>query len=365
MMQHRMKRMTSYASVLLVAGTLSSCGNSKSEQTDHAPGQVEKERISVQVAEVRLEPFSETLLLTGYVKSVDDVLISTEEGGILRSWEKERGAAVSKGEILAVMNDDVLRPMYETAKAQFAIAELTFQKQLNVFREQGISEVTLKTTEYSRDAARAQMELALNRLERTRIRTPFDGILDDRLVDEGELAPPGSPIARVVNLDRMKVVVNVPESQAGIVRRGAMVEVSVSAFPGELFPGKVSFVGSAVVADNRTVPIEIAVPNTQRRFKPDMIARVRLVSSGQRQAFLVPQALVQRIDQSRSVLYLEKDGRAVQRTVITGVRTGEKIQVVDGLHEGERLIVAGSGDLYDGVELQVSQDEDALPGEPR
>ncbi|MDH4069660.1 MAG: efflux RND transporter periplasmic adaptor subunit [Ignavibacteria bacterium] len=365
MMQRNLKQMTSFASALLVAGILTSCGDSKSEQTDHAPEEVAREPIRVRVAEVRLEPFSETLLLTGYVKSVDDVLLSTEEGGTLRSWEKERGAAVSRGEILAVMNDDVLRPMYETAKAQFEIAELTFQKQLNVLREQGISEVTVKTTEYSRDAARAQMELAFNRLERTRIKSPIDGILDDRLLDEGELAPPGSPVARVVNLDRMKVIVNVPESQVGIVRRGAAVEVSLSAFPGEVFPGKVSFVGSAVVADNRTVPIEIAVPNTGRRLKPDMIARVQLISSGERQAFLVPQELIQRLDQNSSVVYLEKGGRAEQRTITTGVRAGEKIQVVDGLREGERLIVSGSDDLYDGIEIDVLSDENTPPGENR
>lgn len=351
--QIQLKQMTRLFAVVCFTVLLASCGDSKSELHDLQPDPIDSDSVSVRVADIRSEPFTETLLLTGYVKSVDDVLLSTEEGGTLSRWEKQRGAAVTAGELLAVMSDDVLRPMYEAAKAQFEIAELTYQKQLNVYQDQGISEVTLKTTEFSRDAARAQMELAFNRLERTRIRSPFDGILDDRLRDEGELAPPGSPVARVVNLDRMKVMVNVPESQAAIVRSGTAVEITVSAFPGSVFAGRVSFVGAAVIADNRTVPVEISIQNPARRLKPDMIARVRLFSAGGRTAILIPYDLVQRLDQTTSVVYLEKNGKAERRQVTTGVREGEKVQIVIGLSEGDRLIVSGSEDLHDGLPVRV------------
>jgi RND family efflux transporter MFP subunit len=197
------------ASTLILAAALSGCGQSNSKDSEVGIPKTEAP-MEVRIEEIRPVPFSETLLLTGYVKSLDDVVVSTEEGGVLREWAVRRGAYVRKGELLASMKDDVLRPQYEAALAQYEIAELTYQKQKKVFEEQGISEVQVLTAQYNRDAARAQMELAKNRLERTSIKSPIDGILDDRLIDEGELAPPGAPVARVVNIYSTNILLMVP-----------------------------------------------------------------------------------------------------------------------------------------------------------
>jgi membrane fusion protein (multidrug efflux system) len=337
--------------------TFSSCGNSKSEQNSGTGDSTVEMIARIRVEEVNPQTFSETLHLTGFVKSVEDVVVSTEEGGVLMEWLVPKGGYVQEKGVIARMNDDVLLPQYEAAKAQYEIAELTYQKQFRVFQEQGISEVQVKSAQYARDAAKAQMELARNRFERTRIKSPISGILDDRLVDAGELAAPGVPVARIVNLDRMKVQVNVPEVQAGAVARGSDATISVSAFPGESFAGKTTFVGSSVVADNRTIPVEIVLRNPGRRLKPDMIARVTVKGTSRRTALLVEEQVVQQIDQRTTVVYVEHEGRAERRAVVLGGRNNGKVEVLTGLSQGDRVIVSGYQDVYDGQQVEVVPEE--------
>jgi membrane fusion protein (multidrug efflux system) len=308
---------------------------------------------SVIVEEISPGEFAETLSLTGYVKSLEDVTIGTEEGGVLRQWQVPRGGMVRRGDVLATLNDDVLRPMYEAATAQYQIAELNYRKQEKVFEEQGISEVQLKTSLYNRDALRAQADLARARLERTRVKSPIDGMLDDRIVDEGEFVPPGSPVARVVNLSRMKVVVNAAEVYGGSLKKGTPSEVTVSAYPGEVFHGTITFVSAAVVADNRTVPVEIQLKNPGGKLKPDMIARAKVRKSTARDAIMIDERLIQKIDQNTSVVYVEENGRAIRRSVVPGERNGGRIEIRSGLKAGDRLIVSGQESLFDGQVVSV------------
>ena len=354
-------RLTLFPALLSLALVLPGCGQSDSRNSSEEPRS--EAPVQVKTEELQPVPFAEVLSLTGYIKSLDDVVVSTEEGGVLRTWAVRRGAYVRKGELLASMKDDVLRPQYEAARAQYEIAELTYQKQRKVFEEQGISEVQVLTAQYNRDAALAQMELAKNRLERTSIRSPIDGILDDRFIDEGELAPPGAPVARVVNLDRTKVVVNVPESQIGLLSKGDEAGIGVSAFPGEEFKGIISFVGSAVVADNRTVVMEILVRNPERKLRPDMIARVRIEATAGRNAIVVPEGVVSQIDQKTSVVYIEADGKVERKSVTLGGRNNGNVEIVSGLQPGDHLIVDGFRDVFDGQEVEVAPD--SASGDPR
>lgn len=338
------------ATVLAFTGV--SCTGSADEQS---PPAAAEQALPVSVRIVTPVPFTATLQLTGYIRSLEDVTVSTEEGGVVKEWLVEKGSRVSRGTVIAILNDDILRPQYAAANAQYQLAQLNFEKQSKVLEEQGISEIQVKTSEFNRDAARAQAELAKARLERTRIKSPVDGILDDRLVDEGELAPPGTPFARIVNLDVMKVVIAAPEGTGGILTRGTPVEVSVTTFGNETFTGKISFVGSAVVPDNRTIPVEVMLRNPGRRLKPDMIARVKVFQATRRSAILVDQGVIQQTDGSTFIVFVDDRGVARRRTVSLGSRSNGSVEILTGLSAGDRLIVSGTQNLIDGQKVDASE----------
>jgi membrane fusion protein (multidrug efflux system) len=331
-----------------------SCGSNDGDSTPHAGGAPDERVIPVQVEVVGTSPFRETLQLTGTIRAVDDILLSTEEGGILREWLVPRGAYVEAGQVIAMINDDVLSPAFEAADAQYKTAELNFQKQRKVFDEAAVSELQMKSAEYARDAAKAQADLARARWERTRVKSPIAGVVEDRLADAGELLPPGAPLARIVSLSRVKAVINVPERYAGTIERGGRVTLTVTAYPGERFDGAVSFVGAAVNPDNRSLPIEVMIGNAGRRLKPDMIARAVIAQSEEREAILVNESLLVQFDDKTYALYVEQDGRAVRRSVALGARNGSDAEVLTGLSPGDRLIVSGTQGLFDGQPVSVA-----------
>ncbi len=330
-------------------------GCSKTPDTPPAETASSSPATLVRVQEIRLEPFAELLSIAGVVKALDDVLLSAEEAGVLKEWKAAKGQYVRKGAIIALLNDDVLRPSFLAAEAQYKNAEMNYQKQANVYAEQGISELQFKSAEYARDAAKAQADLARARWERTRVKSPVDGILDDHLVDEGEMTSPGAPVARIVNIDRVRIQVNVPERYASTLRTGAMLQLSVLAYPDETFRGKITHVGATVSADNRTIVVESIITNPRRKLKPEMIAKSEIARSQARDVILVRENLVQQMDQGLYVLFIEQNGKAIQRKVTLGAHIDGRVEVSSGLAVGDRLIISGFEQIADGQPVTVTQ----------
>jgi membrane fusion protein, multidrug efflux system len=212
-----------------------------------------------------------------------------------------------------------------------------------------------KSAEYGRDAARAGADLAKARWEHTRITSPINGTLDDRFPKVGEMVGPGVPVARVVNLDQVKVLLSVPERYAGLLTVGAQTSFTVNAFPGKEFGGKTRFVSATVAADNRTIPVEVYLQNPGHLLKPEMIAKVKLVQSARRTAILLEEQLIRQVDQGRYVVYIVQDNRAMQRVVGLGVRSEGRIEVTAGLAEGELVVVEGYQNLADGQHVTIVQ----------
>jgi len=337
--------------VAAAAAALHGCGGSPSAKENSAPP---VPAVNVEVREVRPSPFSETLQFTGIIKAEEDVLLAPEEGGALKAWRYRKGDAVPRGAVVAVLNDEVARASYEAALAQFRTAEMNYLKQKEVYEEKAISELQLRSAEYGRDAAKAQADLLKARLERMYLRSPVSGILDDRLVDAGEYAMPGVPAARIVSLALLKVAVNVPERYAGAIRRGTAVRLEVTAFPGETFTGSIGYIGSAITPDNRTFTVEAKLDNTARKLKPEMIARVQILQAATAAAIVIPEETVQLLDRDRMVVFVEKNGRAEERAVTLGGRSGSMVEVRAGLSAGDRLITAGFKSVAAGQPVVVT-----------
>ncbi len=341
------------ALMLALSFSMTGCGDSNADQQQG--NQQDARHVTVKVRELTTQPFRETLQLSGSIKAYDDIMVSPEEGGVVKNWNFEKGDIVKKGSIIVVLNDDVAKPSYEASLAQFKASSLTFEKQQKVFTEQAVSEWELKTTEYGRDAAKAQSDLMHARWERTRIKSPITGILDERYADIGEMAAPGVPIARVVNIHKVKVLVQVPERYAGSIKLGTTITLTVQAHPGRTFTGKVSYIGATINSDNRTFPIESILTNEGHRLKPEMIAKVKIHQSTATDALLLEEAIVQQVDRNRLVVYVENNGRAEERVVQLGGRSDNQVEIVSGVKAGDRIIVSGYHNVINGQTVVVSK----------
>ena len=331
------------------------CGDSTADTSGKNNATNNTRSIPVQVQELKTRPFAETLNLSGTIRAYDDITLSPEEGGVVHEWKYAKGHFVPKDAIIVTLTDDVVKPAYDAALAQYNSAELTFQKQQQVYTEQAVSEWQLRTTEYSRDAAKAQAELARARWERTRITTPVSGILDERYFDEGEMAPPGVPIARVVNISRVKLVVNIPERYAGSIKLGTPISLTVMAYPGRVFSGTISFVGAAISPDNRTFPVEAVLANPNFVLKPEMIAKAKISLSERKEALLIDENIVQQLDRNKLVVFVEQHGKAKERIVQLGGRQDRFVEILSGLSAGDRVITAGYTEVIDGQSVVATE----------
>ena len=350
-MKH-LSAVAAFLAVLALPMLFVACGTSdaKEGQENGQPGAV-----PVRVLEVQPTRFADVIQVPGAIEAYQDVQLSPEEGGVIKEWVVRKGQWVKKGDILCILNDDVIKANYDAALAQYKIAELNYEKQKNVYDENVISELQYKSAMYNRDAAKAQADLMAARLERTRLRSPIDGILNDRFREAGEYAPPAVPVAHVVNVGSIKVVTDVSERYAGTITVGDEATVVPDAFPQDSLKGRVIFVGSSVSSNNRTLPVEIAVSNPGGKLKPEMITRVHIVRSIRTDAIVVDQNVVQQVDRDKNVVYVELGGKALERVVALGARQATTVEISSGLKPGDRLIISGYQLLVAGQPVTLEQ----------
>jgi len=336
------------APALLVLMVSCRRGDKEPGSSDHA------QPVAVRIQVLAPSPLVDAIQVAGTIRALEDASISPEEGGVVKVWKVDKGQRVSRGQLLVLLKDDVIKASYAAAEAQYRIAALNVEKQRKVFEEQGISELQFQTMVYTCDAAKASADLMKARWEHTRITSPIDGVVDNTIPNVGEMAPPGVPIARVVNISTIKVQAEIPEHYAGDRLLGTSLIATFDALPGDTLRGRLSFVSATVSPANRSIVVEARIPNPGGKVKPDMIATLRILREAKAKALLISENIVQLVDRDRRVVYVESGGKAEERRVSLGGRQGVMVEVRDGLRAGDHIIVAGYQRLVNGQAVTVT-----------
>ncbi|MEX0912837.1 MAG: efflux RND transporter periplasmic adaptor subunit [Gemmatimonadota bacterium] len=339
----------------LAVGAVACAGGSASEVPEET--QESARIVSVEVMEVQPEPFTDYVQVVGRVEANRDVTVSAEESGTIRELLVQKGAQVRAGQPIARIDDSVLRPQAEQAAAEASLARETWERQRRLWEEDRVgSEISYLQARYRAETAEAGARALRERLERTVVRSPIDGVLNDRFVEVGTLVTPGTAIARVLDTETVKVSGGVPERYAGEVQAGAEVEVSLDGLRGTVFTGEVDFVGAAVDQSNRSFPIEVVIPNQGGTLKPGMVANVRVVRQTTAEALVVPQEAVLRIEDGYVVYTVADSGgqpTAQAQPVSLGTSQGNRVAIDAGLTQGDRVVVVGQNRLASGDRLQI------------
>ena len=201
------------------------------------------------------------------------------------------------------------------------------------------------------DAGEANARLAERELRDARIRAPFAGYIQERLVAPGMFVRVQTPVMTLVKVDPLKAIGEVPERLAPWVRVGQSVELRVDAYPGAVIAGAIARISPAVNAQTRAFPLEATVPNGDGRLKPGTFARARIVSDRVDRILAVPvTALQYRYGVNR--VFVLKGDRLAAREVKTGDRLGERMEVTSGVDAGERIVAADVDQLADGLRVR-------------
>ena len=279
--------------------------------------------------------------------------------GTLQRVLVKAGQSVSKGQLLATIDDGGMGSQLAQLETQTALAKTTFERQKRLWNQKIGSEIQYLQAKTNFVAAESSVKQIRSQLGRSNIRAPFSGIIDDVIKDQGTVvAPgPGSEVFRIVNLSDMYIEVDVPESYLSDIKKGNLAKVY---FPvlGDTIISKIRQTGNFINPGNRAFTVEVAVPNIKDAIKPNLTAKVSLNDYSSDAAILVPQGIISENADGQQYLYVandKKDNKAIakRRIITTGRTQGNMVEVLSGITEGDLLIKEGARSVKDGQNVQV------------
>jgi membrane fusion protein (multidrug efflux system) len=347
---------------LLVSTLLTSC----SEEAPEQPIASEPRTPKVKILNLEPHTWQQTLEAYGVVESAEDVAITVDFSAQVSAVYFEEGQRVEQGRLLIEL--DSRKRDLRLAQAKTAVEETRAgleEARHDLQRRRGLaesgavsrevldrSEIALRRATARYEDAMAAHRLAERELTESRILSPVSGIVDRKAVEQGETVMPGQFLGSVQTVDRVRVRVYVSEREVNDLRVGARAEVRSASVPGSIFQAKVEAVG--IKADPKTgnFAVKLTLANEDGLLRPGMTTRVRLQGLTHSEALLIPDdALVDR--RRRRVVYVVRDGQAVEVEPLLRASVAEHIPVIEGLKPGDQLVVAGMEQLVDGSPVDV------------
>jgi RND family efflux transporter MFP subunit len=255
------------------------------------------------------------------------------------------GDRVKAGQVIVTLDPTNLSQM----ELNLATVEDTYNRMVPVHKAGGISDQQLTELKNTLDLQREMVE---NMRKNSVIKSPISGVVTARNFENGDLFA-SMPILHIMQIDKLKVMANVSEQYFPVVKVGQKVDIAVDIFPGETFEGKVSRINPVLNAQTRTFAVEITIPNANERLRPGMYARATF-NMGTRSGVMIDDVAVQKqAGSSERFVYVIKDGVAEFRFVRDGRRVGNKINILEGLEEGEQVATTSFIRLTNGKKVEI------------
>lgn len=324
----------------------------------------ERPPTNVVLMEVRPETIRDRINLPGVIEPWTDLELLAQISGKVIEVPMEEGDKVTRGQVIARIDPTDYRIALDAARASFQMANANLKRLEKLFEKRLISQSDLEKSETQVQTTRAEMEKAEVNLSRCTIIAPMSGVIRRLDAKKGLLLSVADPIARILEIDRVKAVVGIPESDVPTVRNIDFVELTVQALGNLKINGKKHVLAASPENVARLYKLELAVANPDGMLLPGMFVRADIVRKVAKDSLSVPLYTVITRNQEQFV-YVEKDGLAERRPVQLGILEDWKVQIVKGLTPGDRVIVEGHRSVEQGQKVNVvrivSEKEEAAP----
>jgi RND family efflux transporter MFP subunit len=305
------------------------------------------------------EKFEHFLELQGNVATKQNLVLTPEMGGILKQVLVKEGQHVSKGQLLARIDDGGLGSQIAQLQIQSDLAKTTYDRQKRLWDQKIGSEIQYLQAKSAYEAQQKAIAQLNSTLAKTAVRAPFSGIIDDVITEQGSVVSPGqTQLIRIVNLKDMYISVDVPERYISNVTKNKAVQVN---FPvlGETLEASIRQTGNFINPANRTFNVEIAVPNKKGNIKPNLTAKLKINDYTSENALLIPQNIISENAIGEQYIYVltdKKDSIAIAQKIIieTGKTQGDVIEVLKGIENNAEIIKEGARSVKDGQKVQIT-----------
>ena len=309
----------------------------------------------VAITEMKPSTFKHFIEVQAKVDGDEDIMLSAESAGSITSISVEAGDKVSKGQILATIDDRILRQSISEVQTQLDLAVTVFNRQKNLWDQKIGSEIQFLQAKSSKEGAERRMGTLNQQLDMSRIKSPINGVVDIVNIKIGQTVAPGIPAIRVINLNSLKVKAEVAESYITRVSKG---DEAVIYFPDEKkeVNVKLDYSGNRIDPLNRTFNVEVKLNDKSGSFRPNMIAILKIVDYKSNSAFIVPIAAVQKSGDGQYVFVKSEEGGktiAKRKVVEVGTIYNGVAEIKSGLVTGDQVITSGYANIIEGDEIKL------------
>lgn len=341
----------------LVASAVAAAGCDRGSHAEGPPAPAAAEAVPITVANVAIRPVERTVSVVGTLAANAQAELASEVEGQVVAIVADLGDRVTADQVLARVRQDV-------TEAKLREAEATVEKSIadearaRPLRADGV----ISTQEYdqvrwSLETARARRDQLRIELERLAIKAPFDGSVAARLIDPGSYVRPGTVVFRLVQDDPLRFRGEIPEREVPAVEAGQAIRVTVDAFPGETFEGRVARVGSASDPTARALSFEAELSNPDHRIRPGFFGHGEIVVAKNDRALAVPRSALSTFA-GVTKLFVVEEGVAHEKPVQIGVDLGDGwVEIAHGVSQGKSVATSGLSKLADGTPVVVRDDQ--------
>jgi membrane fusion protein (multidrug efflux system) len=315
---------------------------------------VQEKKTYVEVAQIQPQVFQHFIDVKGTVVSDNNVMVPAQRDGLVLSVKVKEGQSVKKGQLLAKLDDSPIRSQMMPYTKQLELAKTVYERQKRLWEKEIGSEIDYLAAKTNKEALEETVAAYELEISKTSIYSSLNGIVDEIMMKEGEMAGAGKSGIRIVGTGNLKIKANLSEMYYGSVKKGDNTIVKVPSQNVD-FEKPIFAVEKAINPANRTFGIDVRPPHNVK-LSPNMLTVVTVNDYTKEEAIVVPQNIVQ-TDNKGSFLFIvqKKDGQsvAVKRDVLTGKSYKGKVEILQGLSAGDQLITSGYQNVSNGQKVTL------------
>lgn len=331
------------AAVIFVLNT-----NKKANQEKSALASEGSAAVPVLIDVVREAAFSNAFASNGTLEAEKQLSFMSDVSGRVVSIKVDKGSRVSKGQVLANIDDELLKADFQASEAAYLALKTDYERFKNAITTGGVTEQQFNNIQTQYIAAESRYITSKRRLSDAAIKAPVPGVINERYIQVGALLNPGTRLFDIVDDSKLKLRCSVSEQQVLQLKTGQLVTATCSVFPQENFPGTITFIGS--MADRAlSYPVEITLSDPEK-LKAGMFLTAYFASEKKNMGLLIPRSAVSGSVQSASV-FVVKNGTAKRTNIVIGAMLDKKVEVLQGLQSGDSIVTVGLINVSDGVQV--------------
>ncbi|RXK83329.1 efflux RND transporter periplasmic adaptor subunit [Filimonas effusa] len=338
--------------VIALIGWVLSSNKKKNEAQTAAVAETNSAAIAVTVDTVKRTQLALSFAANGNFMAASEISLAAEKSGRVTRILVDEGSYVTKGQLLVTIKMNQLSVELDNAKASYANALRDKERYENAFATGGVTRQQLDQAILTLKNAEAKVQQAAISIDDANILAPFNGVVNKRHIEPGAVLSPGTALFDIVDVSKLKLQVLVNESQVVLLKKGDNVKIKASVFPDKTFDGVISFI-AAKSDESLNFTVELEVKNQgENLLKAGMYGTASFEFPATAPAIAIPRSAFVGSVSSNQVFVLDKD-KARIRKVTAGRITGDVVEVLDGLSEGEVIISSGQINLVDGSQVQT------------